>query len=187
MSYLDVIDFIMKMEKGSKRAAILKAKELLGDSGALVMSPRESSKVITATYPVSKEDYASSPRDPIDFSIYRKALERSKSAQEYCGGRGLDWSVQEIGYQSRKSVERWGRGCIIFPLRNVAGEVVSLYGRSTVGQGHYYQSDRSGLYPSYPPIQTRTLVLCESVIDAASLERVRLDLSSYSEIGRAHV
>ncbi|MEL6628871.1 MAG: CHC2 zinc finger domain-containing protein, partial [Bacteroidota bacterium] len=186
VSYLDVIDFIMKVEKSSKRAAIVKAKELIGFIGGLPTlsdTKRKKEKLITATYPVSKEDYASSPEGsptPIDFSIYRKSLERSKSAQEYCGSRGLDWSVQEIGYQSRKSVERWGRGCIIFPLRNDRGEVVSLYGRSIFSKGHYYQSDRSGLYPSYPPSQTRTLVLCESVIDAASLERVRLDLSSYS-------
>ncbi len=185
VSYLDVIDFMMRVDGSSKRSAIMKAKEMIGE---LPSSPgiRKSEKVITAHYPVSKENYSSSPLDPftspapIDFNVYRQGLRGSKSAQNYCGERFLDWAVQEIGYQSRQSKDRWGRGCIIFPLRNAEGEIVSLYGRSIFSKGHYYQTNRSGLYPAYPPAQTRTLVLCESVIDAASLERVKLDLSSYS-------
>ncbi|MEL7428323.1 MAG: CHC2 zinc finger domain-containing protein, partial [Bacteroidota bacterium] len=35
VSYLDVIDFIMKMDGSSKRAAIMKAKELVGVGGDL--------------------------------------------------------------------------------------------------------------------------------------------------------
>jgi DNA primase len=83
----------------------------------------------------------------------------------------------EVGYKSRKAPDRWSRGCIIFPLKNEAGQVVSLYGRSIYGAGHYYQSGRSGLYPAYPAENTRVLLLTESIIDAATLLPLELDCS----------
>jgi len=37
------------------------------------------------------------------------------------------------------------------------------------GKRHYYSANRKGLYPGYPPSNTRTLILTEAVIDAATL------------------
>jgi DNA primase len=96
-------------------------------------------------------------------------MERTPSGKDYCTSRALDVEKLGIGYKSRKTKERWARGCIIFPLVDVSDEVVSLYGRAVKGPGHYYPSGRKGLYPRYPEAETRTLVLTESVIDAASL------------------
>ena len=104
----------------------------------------------------------------------------NKKAQEYCAGRKLDWRTLGIGYKSRKTKTRWGRGCIIFGLRNQEGEVCGLYGRSILGGGHYYQTGRQGLYPAYPDKKTRALVLCESIIDAASLQNLKLPLQDYA-------
>ena len=86
----------------------------------------------------------------------------------------------EIGYKSRQTVTKWGRACIIFPLLNESGKIVDLYGRSIVGGGHYYNKDRKGLYPEYPSKTSRYLILCESIIDTATLQTLDLGLEDYS-------
>ncbi|NJO89067.1 MAG: hypothetical protein HC831_08995 [Chloroflexia bacterium] len=70
--------------------------------------------------------------------------------------------------------------CIIFPLKDKGGHVCSLYGRRITESGgynleygkHYYNENRSGLYPCYPTPETGTLILTEAVIDAATLLQV---------------
>ena len=154
---VDVIDFIMHREKCDKRAAILRAKELCGQaiSGpAATTSPAEILDAATI--------YAKS----------RESIKRHVDAKAYCTARGLLWK-DGIGYKSGKTPERWGRGCIVFPLRNAVGEVVSLYGRAIKGSGHYYTANRRGLYPAYPTRTTERLLLTESVIDAASLAELK--------------
>ena len=151
---VDVIDFIMRMEKGTKRAAILRAKELCGQP--------------VVTLPVAK-----SPTPELDLrAIYEESIEgmqRTPSGREYCTLRGLNPEEAGIGYRSRKSKERWGRGCIIFPLVDKGCKIKGLYGRAVKGSGHYYTAERSGLYPEYPEISTERLLLTESVIDAACI------------------
>lgn len=77
----------------------------------------------------------------------------------------------------------FAKDCIIFPLKNKAGEIVSMYGRSireirkTNGEPamtgkHYYLKDRCGLYPGYPNPNTARLILTEAIIDAASLLQI---------------
>ena len=72
----------------------------------------------------------------------------------------------------------FAKDCIIFPLKDKEGQVISLYGRSinTVnsnGTGkHYYLKDRQGLYPAYPAPDTTRLILTEAVIDAATLLQI---------------
>lgn len=151
VEHLDMIDFIMRMDKSTKRAAILKAKSLCGE----VIRPKsDSTELLDAG------------------QLYADSLEtmrKNPSGRAYCELRGLDSDQLGIGYRTRKSAEKWGRGCIIFPLLNAYGEVVSLYGRAVKGSGHYYTAGREGLYPSYPASETKRLLLTESVIDAASL------------------
>ncbi|MFT6130478.1 MAG: DNA primase [Neolewinella sp.] len=151
---VDVIDFIMRMDGSTKRAAIMKAKELIGQ-------------------PVSIPAKVEPTPPALDIQkIYTESLatfDRTPSGRAYCEQRGLRPEVLGIGYKSRKSKERWGRGCIIFPLVDKNDEVVSLYGRAVKGNGHYYTAGRKGLYPSYPAKETKQLILTESVIDAATL------------------
>jgi len=131
------------------------------------------------------------------FSSLNHALKVSKPAQEYLQSRGLNHKQTETGYNSgtmhqrlnRQQIEKhchyglikpnasgeytaWAKGCIVFALRNKENQVVSLYGRSIYNKTnnrHFYLSDSQGLYPSYPPASAKTLILTESVIDAASL------------------
>jgi len=151
---VDVIDFIMRMDKSTKREAILKAKAMCGQ--ALTTPPTPSPKRTPEKLDLS--------------AIYEESLSdmaRTPSGKAYCTARGLD--IEGIGYKSRKSKERWGRGCIIFPLVNEGCKVVGLYGRAVKGSGHYYTADRAGLYPEYPEASAATLLLTESIIDAASI------------------
>jgi DNA primase/energy-coupling factor transporter ATP-binding protein EcfA2 len=166
---VDVIDFVLHMEKCDKRTAILKAKELCGQSSLPPPTPQEREPVapeldVKAIYAASLE-----------------TIQKHKAAQAYCLERGLVWwDWLGVGYKSRKTSERWGRGCILLPLRDRAGRVVSLYGRAIKGKGHYYTAGRRGLYPYYPDASTRTLVLTESVLDAASLRRYEFSLDGYA-------
>ncbi len=66
----------------------------------------------------------------------------------------------------------FAKDCIIFPLKNKQGEIVSIYGRSIINNNnakHYYLKDRTGLYPNYPNPETTHLILTEAIIDAATL------------------
>lgn len=66
----------------------------------------------------------------------------------------------------------FGKNALCFALKNKDNEVVSLYFRHIANESnsrHYYLKDRQGLYPSYPDKTTSKLILCESIIDAASL------------------
>ena len=74
----------------------------------------------------------------------------------------------------------FGKYCIVFPLKDVQHQVAGLYFRSVPGlvkgiraendaARHFYLRDRAGLYPHYPAPDAQTLILTESVIDAASL------------------
>jgi len=161
---LDQIDFILKMDNSTKGEAILKAKSLCG----------AIPKPYTTSIPIMPKQNPSTI-----FKSYHKSLHNHKPAKEYCESRQLDWRLLEVGYKSQKSVDKWGRGCIIFPLLNYEGEIVSLYGRSIKAGGHYYQSNRSGLYPSYPSKSIEQLILCESIIDAATLQTLDLPLENY--------
>ena len=104
------------------------------------------------------------------FTKLRSSLLRSKKAQEYAKGRGLDIENLEVGYNGGSYRDL--KNCLVFPLKDEQGRIVSLYGRSIVKESrsrHFYQRGRSGFYPSCPSLDTEYLILTEGVIDAASL------------------
>ncbi|MEO0873453.1 MAG: CHC2 zinc finger domain-containing protein, partial [Bacteroidota bacterium] len=160
---LDVIDFVMQMDNSTKHAAIKKCEQLLSDQGEL---PKVQRKAKPAPQPVAHA-----------FNAHLKSFAAHKKAREYAQGRALDCQALEIGYKSQKAKDHWARGCIIFPLKNALGEVVSLYGRSIYAQAHFYQAARCGLYPAYPPLDTEVVLLSESIIDAATLQCLDLPVT----------
>jgi DNA primase len=132
------------------------------------------------------------------FKYFAKALPLTKKAVDYLEGRAINYKEHETGYNSgdwhHKLNEKnfvascesygllkakpaggystWAKDCIIFPLKNQENKIISLYGRSINNNDdsrHFYLSNRSGLYPGYPSLQTKKLILTESIIDAASL------------------
>jgi DNA primase len=143
---IDQIDFIMHKENCTKHEAIEKSKQLSG-----IIDIKEE-----------KPDYNKL------FPELRKNLIRSKKAQEYLKTRNLS-DLSEIGYNHNSQKEL--RDCIIFPLKDKEGKIVSLYGRSTNNKNgrHYYTTNRRGLYPNYPSENIETLIITESIIDCLTI------------------
>ena len=169
----DVIDFIMKYEKVSKHEALVKAAELCGE-------PR---KVDSAGEALS--------RQAVLTKYYQNslhAMQRSKKGRAYAASRELDHARLHIGYCGQDVGKSWNkplrdnagklglfkiRNCLIFPTKDQSGGIASIYGRSVSANPkarHFYLSGGfKGLYPAWPASTTQTLVLCESIIDTATL------------------
>jgi DNA primase len=163
----DQIEFIEKYEKCSKHEALKKAAELSGEE----TNAKDVMGIASKGAAKGKaEDFAGL------FARQRASLPRSPKALDYLKSRGLN-SEMEIGYNSG---QYWNKlkQCITYPLKDQAGNITSLYGRRiTESSGynieygrHYYSENRKGLYPSYPPQDTQTLIITEAIIDAATLQ-----------------
>jgi DNA primase len=200
---LDVIDFVMNMEKCNKHEAIKKAVEILGgDQGKPTKRKQDP------------DDERTLFLDKM-FTYFKNAIHNSKPAQEYLQKRCIDHTKTEVGYNSgqfhhgaRKdetlisecikygllldlglkartgdtAYKPFGKWGICFPLKNKGNQIVSLYFRSTLddkAQRHYYLKDRQGLYPHYPNPRAKKLIITESIIDAATLLEQDEILSKY--------
>jgi DNA primase len=196
---MDVIDFIMHMEKTDKHQAILKAQSLIGNT-------------TKATATLSREAFLTNM-----FTYFKNGVYNSKPAIEYITSRALDHYVIDVGYNSaqyhhgtrreeglinnclqygllrettrpgsrskdEKAYNVFGKWCIVFALRNRDNQVTGLYFRSTINdtdQKHFYLKDRQGLYPHYPKPETKKLILTEAIIDAATLLQQEQITTSY--------
>ena len=164
----DQIDFIMKYEKISKHAAIMRAKEMLGIQSEM---PLDIIAILTKYYQTTLS-----------------SMQRSSKGKQYAEGRGM--TIDKIGYCAyeigkswndglKKNAEKLGllkiKNCLIFPMRNEQGQVVSIYGRSISDNNksrHFYlQGGFKGLYPNYPKREAKRLVLTESIIDAETMRQ----------------
>lgn len=198
----DVIDFIRRKEQLSKGAAIAQAKAwadgrpAVSANGAAPAMSRPTAMIDEEARPVVLGRL---------FERFRRSLAKSQRARAYLEGRGFDLGELEAGYNSGQWVKQlmdpsadetaamkqhaealglilsdgraFARQCIMLPLKDAEGRVVSLYGRS-VRDGkarHFYLRRRQGLYPGYPPAETRRLVLTEAPLDAASLVQSGLE------------
>jgi DNA primase len=168
---MDVIEFVQRMEKSSKREALMKCKELIGVETVQVV------------------------QRPIDkvWAALQQRLQKHEKAKAYLKERGL--SSKNVGYHSGQLMKShiaqeaklvglineqgrsWAKSCVLFPLRNATGQIVNFYGRSLT-KGHYYQAGRCGLFPNYPSKKATRIILTESIIDAASLMEIEA-LKSY--------
>jgi DNA primase len=130
---------------------------------------------------------------------YHTRLLQTPEAQEYVRSRGISAeaiATFRIGYvdgtlaktlssEGRAALGRAGvltasgrelmRGCVIFPLVDAGGHVVSLYGRHTGERLHLYlPGPRRGLFNPAGARECEEVALAESVIDAAALWSVGL-------------
>ena len=79
------------------------------------------------------------------------------------------------GAKQTKTYQVFGKYSLCFALKNAQKEVTGLYFRSildTENAKHFYLKESKGLYPKYPSISTRRLIITESIIDAASLLQI---------------
>ena len=165
----DQIEMIQKMESCTKHEALLKAKELCGATTTKTTMTRTA--ILTKYYQNTLH-----------------AMSHGKKGKAYCEHRALDHDKLNIGYcgyevgktwkkELQASAEKIGiyniKNCIIFPMKNKSGNIVSIYGRSiskTTKNKHYYlQGGHKGLYPGYPKSSTTKMIFTESHIDAATL------------------
>lgn len=153
---IDQIDFIMYMENCTKHDAILKAKKLLGE--AIITQVNQKHQTMT---PISENLTET-------FAKLQENLTRSKTAKAYLQERNLN--IEEIGFNTKNTFAKMQQ-CVIFPLKDKGGQIVSFYGRHISRDGHYYLTNRKGLYPNHPHQDTKNLVLTESVIDALTIKQ----------------
>ncbi|PQV56474.1 DNA primase [Sediminibacterium magnilacihabitans] len=194
---MDVIDFIMHLEKCSKHEAIEKAKTLIGGDNQLQRLTKQAVLIKM-------------------FSYFKNAIHNSEPARKYLQSRCLDHTKIEVGYNAgqfhhgrrkdealiKSCIEHgllndvgnksrtgdtaysvFGKWCIVFALKDSSNHVSGLYFRSTLNnqdQRHFYLKDRSGLYPKYPATDTKKLILTESIIDAATLLQIPAIAAQYS-------
>jgi len=166
----DQIDFIVKYEKITKHEAIMKAKQMLGYEQETAL---DKIAILTKYYQGSLH-----------------SMQRSKKGKEYGASRSLDIEKLKIGFCGYEVGKTWDKAlqanaeklglfkiknCIVFPTKNSKGQIVSIYGRSVSANPkvrHFYLSGGfKGLYPNYPQVETRQLILTESIIDAATIRQ----------------
>jgi DNA primase catalytic core len=187
----DQIQFIERKENCDKYEAIEKAKALIGNTTAA--QPTEPAKLYIEAAPMERIAVFTKL-----FKYFSKALPLTGKAVDYLAGRNINYKLHEVGYNSgdwhhklneqhflnncagygllkpkaAKGYSVWARDCIIFPLKDEHNKIVSLYGRSITNDAdsrHFYLAGRTGLYPGYPALTTKQLILTESIIDAVSL------------------
>ncbi len=197
---MDVIDFIMHMEKTGKHEAIAKATQMVNGN-----SPAQAAKNLTKQAVLTKM-----------YSYFKNAVYNSKPAQEYLISRKLDYRQTEVGYnagqyhhgtrkdealikscleigllQESGNKSRMGEAAysvfgkygIVFALKDKENHISGLYFRSTLNDKeakHFYLKDRSGLYPHYPKPETKQLIITEAIIDAATLLQIPELKETYS-------
>src|SRR5882672_1858795 len=182
----DVYRFVMKADGVDFRAAHLRLKAQSG-----VESPESEVKAFGSE--LSVDDFAWLQRA---VAHYHARLLETPAAQDYLRSRGVaaaeiatsfhlgyaDGTLAEkLPAEGRRELRRVGvltgssrellRGCVIFPLVNVAtGQVVNLYGRSIEGRRHLYlPGERRGIFNPQGARNTDEAIITESVIDVAAL------------------
>jgi DNA primase catalytic core len=196
----DQIQFIQDHEKITKHEAILKAKQILGIPHPVKPNhkPMNNQNDLPRVAVLTKL-----------MSTAKEKINLSPGAKQYYEKRGIDPEKTYTGFLGNRFYHSWNdklkqsaigigllkenpngtlspafRNCIIFPVKNKQGQIINIYGRSIHdnGQGrHFYlKGKHEGIYPGYPAPQTKKLILCESIIDAASLLQIEAIANTYS-------
>ena len=192
----DVIDFVMRMEKGTKHEALVKCKELIGSAPKVITTPKSKTKEIS-------DDLSRIAVLSKFYNGRKNTFKRSEDARAYALSRGLPYDGEYFLYMGKVTDLRWTgelrdsiialgiqsfKRCLLFAMRNESGQIVNLYGRSIFGDGgskHYYLKGKlQGLYPQWPSQRTERLILCESHIDTVTVLSYVSSLSD-GEMGMA--
>lgn len=188
---LDVIDFVMHKEGCTKHEAIKKCESLLTGN---VSPAKELTRVAVLTNMFTYFKNAVHNSKPAREYLESRGLDYGKteigynSGQFHHGTRKDNELIEaclkyglllDKGHTNNRTGEKayspFGKGGIVFPLRNSDNQITSLYFRSTADDSqarHFYLRDRQGLYPCYPKQEATKLILTEAIIDAATLLQI---------------
>lgn len=114
---------------------------------------------------------------------FHHGTRRDEGLIESCMEVGLLSKHDRPGRTGEDAYRPFAKYCLVFALRNKVNQVSGLYFRSTLNdqeQRHFYLKDRQGLYPRYPAVDTKRLILTESIIDAATLLQLPAITEQYS-------
>ncbi len=204
----DQIQWVQDYEKISKREAILKCVSMINPNATTipVIENKKTTPIVQTDF---LEKMFSSFRNGLNSSnpakdyCKHRNLDTTKleigfnSGQFHHGERKSEELINNClvvgllldkGLKSAtgdKAYTVFGKYGIVFPLKNQESEIVSLYFRSTLDKEnakHFYLKNRTGVYPNYPKIETKKLILTESIIDAASLLQIDEINKNYSLI-----
>jgi DNA primase len=154
---LDAIQFIQDKENVSKHEAIKKAQSMINESIQPVI-----------TKPIIQAENLTEI-----FIKLKQSLYSSSKARAYAESRNIYNAKLEAGYNNGTHYNKL-KNCIIFPLKDKQNNIVSFYGRNIESKSkddrHFYTANRKGLYPNYPNQETETLIITESIIDAATIQ-----------------
>ena len=199
---MDVIDFVMHKENSTKHEAINKCKEILGyqksNSKERYQPDLSKGQFLANMFQYFKNAVHNSKpaRTYLDNrGLDFKRLEVGYNAGQFHHGTRRDETVinqclkygllLDKGLVSRtgnKAYGVFGKWCICFALKDKDNNVTGLYFRSTINDKkskHFYLKDRKGLYPNYPPKNTKKLILTEAIIDGASLLQIESITKEY--------
>jgi DNA primase len=156
--HLDQIEIIQQKEGCTKHEAIKKAESLITN---------QTTATPIKTIPMEEINYSEI------FTKSQQCYIRNDKAINYAKERNINNAKLEIGFNTPTgTVFKNLKNCIIFPLKNLQNEIVSLYGRSIDNNDkakHYYTANRKGLYHNTNQ-ETKTLIITESIIDSATIQ-----------------
>lgn len=189
---LDVIEFILHKENCTKHEAIKKAesmisgtaiaKQSLGRTALLTQMFTYFQNAVHNSKPAQNylesrhlTKMIGSPTFGVGYNSgqFHHGNRKEESLIESCLKHALLLDKGQINNKTgEKAYSPFGKGCIVFPLKDKQNQIVSLYFRSIYPNNsvpHLYLKDRQGLYPNYPSREARHLIITESIIDAATL------------------
>lgn len=200
---MDVIDFILNKENCTKHEAINKAKEILNhkepNKKERYQQDLSREQFLTNMFQYFKNGVSNSK--PAKEYLQSRNLDNKKIEVGYNGGQfhhgtrkdetlinqcleyGLLIDKGNKGRTGELAYNIFGKWSIVFALKNKENQVASLYFRSTLDKEnakHFYLKNRTGLYPNYPNVNTKKLILTESIIDGASLLQIKQIAENYS-------
>lgn len=194
---MDVIDFILHKEELSKASAIQKAKELLDNvsknhlakaHSAIPTKSKHRIEVLQKIFayfcnalPYSKAAQTYLEQRRLD---YKKIAIGYNAGQFHLGAKKEEAFINECiangllidrAIASRVGTPTYsvfGKNSLVFALKNASFQITGLYFRSIENKEdakHFYLKNSTGIYPHYPHPAIKTLIITESIIDAASL------------------
>jgi DNA primase len=197
---LDVIDFVMHKEGCSKHDAILKCKQLIDPACSMTVATSTTPRISILGNMFTYFKNAVYNSEPAKEYIRSRGLEISGSSIGYNSGQfhhgarkdeSLIDSCLAVGLLSvhdkpsrtgETAYHVFAKGCIVFSLLDETGQVCGLYFRSITNDEtdrHFYLKNRKGLYPCYPDKKTTRLILTEAIIDAGTLQQLKVIRDRY--------